>query len=384
VCRQAPSVRRFGSRWRLASQRRGSAPATLSGRQLQALAAAVTRGLAWITPAVSQELQGWRHLAASIPARPLREEALAALERKRGQSEGAALFALLPRQRSRACLRLLVAYQLIWDYLDSVNERGVSGGVANGRQLHLALVDALTPGTPVRDYYQHNPWKDDGGYLRALVKTCRECCVLLPSFPCVQPLALADARRAQVLALNHEPDAGRRDAALEAWVEEEFPSGHNASWFEMTGAASAALAMFSLLALACERTCSEAETTRTHAAYFWVSLTATMLDSYADQHEDLTNNDHIYIAHYATAEIALARICELVRKSLAELNTLQGAETHQVITCSMIALYLSKDSARSRAMRDSSKRIAHSGGPLTQVLLPILRLWRIAHSLGAS
>jgi len=383
VCRRAPSVRRF-SRCAPASQRHGSAPAAPSGRELQALAAAVTRGLAWVTPAVGRELRGWRHLATSIPARPLREEALAALERKRGQSEGAALFALLPQQRSRACLRLLVAYQLIWDYLDSVNERGVAAGLVNGRQLHLALVDALDPGAPLRDYYLHSPWQDDGGYLRALVQTCRECCVRLPSFARIQPLALADARRAQVLALNHEPDAGRRDAALKTWVREEFPAGHDASWFELTGGASAALATFALLALACEPTCNEAETTRTHAAYFWVSAAATMLDSYADQHEDLANSDHIYIAHYATPEIALARICELVRKCLTELATLRGAETHQVITCSMVALYLSKDSARSRAMRVSSRRIAQAGGPLTQVLLPILRLWRVAHSLGAS
>jgi tetraprenyl-beta-curcumene synthase len=346
--------------------------------------AAVTRGLAWVTPAVSRELRGWRHLAATIPPGPLREEALAALEHKRGQSEGAALFALLPKRRSRACLRLLVAYQLIWDYLDSVNERGVSAGLANGRQLHLALVDALDPGAPLRDYYRHSPWQDDGGYLRALVRVCHECCVRLPSFARIQRRALADARRAQVLALNHEPDAGRRDAALKAWVEKEFPAGHDASWFELTGAASAALATYALLALACEPTCGEAETTRTHAAYFWVSVTATMLDSYADQHDDLANGDHIYIAHYATPEIALARICELVRKCVAELDTLRGAETHQVITGSMIALYLSKDSARGRALRDSSTRIAQAGGPLTRVLLPMLRLWRVVHSLGAS
>jgi tetraprenyl-beta-curcumene synthase len=347
--------------------------------------ATVTHGLAWVTPAVSRELWQWRKNAAGIPAVPLREEALAALERKRGQSEGAALFALLPRQRRRACLRLLVAYQLIWDYLDSVNERGVSAGLANGRQLHLALVDALTPGTPLRDYYQHSPWQDDGGYLRALVQTCRGCCVQLPSFARVQPLVLADAQRGQALALNHEPDSDRRDAVLKAWAAEEFPAGHEVSWFELTGAASAALSTYALLALACEPACSDAEIARTHAAYFpWVCAAGTMLDSYVDQHDDLANGHHIYVTHYATPETALTRICELVRRSRAELETLKGAETHAVLLCSMVALYLSKDSARTHTVRDSSKRIAQAGGPLTRTLLPVLRLWRVIHSLRAS
>jgi len=346
---------------------------------------AIARGLAWVSPAVSRELRHWRDLAARIPTGPLREEALAALERKRGQSEGAALFAILPRQRSRDCLRLLVAYQIIWDYLDSVNERSVSAGLANGHQLHRALVDALNPGAPLRDYYRHSPWHEDGGYLRALVQTCRDCCLRLPSFARVRPFVLADAGRAQVLALNHEPDPDRRDAALKAWVQAEFPAGHYASWFELTGAASAALSTYALLALACEPTCSEAEITRTHAAYFpWVCAAGTMLDSYVDQPEDVANGDHIYVAHYATPEIAVARICELVHHSLAELHTLKTAETHQVLLCSMVALYLSKDSARTHAMCDSTRCIAQAGGSLTRTLLPILRLWRVTHSLRAS
>jgi hypothetical protein len=109
-----------------------------------------------------------------------------------------------------------------------------------------------------------------------------------------------------------------------------------------------------------------------------------MLDSYVDQHDDLASGQHIYVAHYATPEIALARIGELLRRSLAEFQTLKATETHAVLLCSMVALYLSKDSARARAMRGSSKRIAQAGGPLTRTLLPVLRLWRVIHSLRAS
>jgi tetraprenyl-beta-curcumene synthase len=314
----------------------------------------------------------------------LREDALDALEHKRGQSEGAALFSILPRRRNLSYLRLLVAYQTIWDYLDSVSERGAAAGLANGRQLHLALVDALDPDAPIRDYYRYSPWREDG-YLAALVARCRACCRRLPSYERVRELVLRDAARAQVLALNHELDPERRDAALRTWAQQEFPRGHEASWYELTGAASAGLAAFALMALACEPSLSDAEIARTHAAYFpWASAVACMLDSYADQTEDLASGDHSYIAHYPTPELAISGTCALVRRCLYELQKLKNGEGHVLIACSMVALYLSKDSARTNALRSGSRRIARAGGSLTRILLPVLRLWRAAHDLRSS
>ncbi len=341
--------------------------------------------MTWGLPAVSSEVRHWRRLAARIPQGPLREDALDALDRKRGQSDGAALFSILPRARNRSYLRLLVAYQITWDYLDSVSERGACVGLINGGQLHLALLDALDPGGPTRDYYTHNPWQDDGGYLQALVDCCRECCAHLPSYERVRHLVMRDALRAQVLALNHDPDPRRRDAALRGWAAREFPDNHEARWYELTGAASAGLAAFALLALACEPDCDEREIARTHNAYFpWASAVACMLDSYVDQAEDVANGDHSYIAHYPSPEIAVTETCRLVRRCLSELHTLENGEAHVLIASSMVALYLSKENARSDPMRGLSDRIADAGGSLTRTLLPILRLWRAAYSLRAS
>lgn len=359
--------------------------APLSGRQLRALALAVVRELAWGLPNVSREVKRWRRLAEQIPAGPLRDDALDALSRKRGQSDGAALFSILPRNRNLSYLRLLVAYQIVWDYLDSVSERGASQGLANGRQLHLALVDALDPDGPIRDYYQHSPWREDGGYLRALVEACRECCRRLPSYGRVRDLVLRDARRAEVLALNHELDVERRDRLLKEWAGRQFPLGHEAHWYELTGAASAGLAAFALLALACEPDCSKAEIDRTHSAYFpWVSAVACMLDSYADQSEDAANGDHSYISHYPTPSAAVAGTSRLVRRCLHELSSLNNGERHVVIVASMVALYLSKDSARCLSLRRDSLEILKAGGSLARVLVPVLRLWRVAYSLGSS
>ncbi len=383
MCLRAPSAPRSSRRQPSNRARPDAAP--VSARQLRATAAAVVRELTWGLRAVSQEVAHWRRLAKQVPCPKLRHDALDALRRKRGQSDGAAVFSTLPRSQNRSYLRLLVAYQVIWDYLDSVSERGASAGVQNGRQLHLALIDALDPDGPIRDYYRYSPWTEDGGYLRALVEACRDCCTRLPSYEHVRDLVLRDARRAEVLAYNHDPNAAKRDAALERWAAREFPGGHEAEWYELTGAASAGLAAFALLALACEQHCDSAQIARTHAAYFpWASAVACMLDSYADQAEDQANGDHSYIAHYPSPELAVEQTARLVSRCLTELRALPKGEWHVLIASSMVALYLSKESCRAENARHHTSRIAREGGSLTKTLLPILRLWRAIYHLRAA
>ncbi|MGP0100141.1 MAG: DUF2600 family protein [Solirubrobacteraceae bacterium] len=359
-----------------------SEPAPLSCRQLCALLSCAAREIAWGLPAVAREVAHWRSFAERIPDAPIRHDALSALTRKRGQTDGAALFSILPRARNLQLLRLLVAYQLIWDYLDSIHER--SPDEANGRQLHLALVDALRPGSDRADYYRHHPWRNDGGYLAALVEVCRESCRSLPCFDRVQPLVLQEARRAQVLALNHLGPA-RRDAALREWSDHEFPTAQEASWFELSGACSAGLTIFALLALASEPSCDSEEIVRTHRAYFpWASVAATMLDSYVDEPDDAESGDHIYISHYPSSAAATERVAELLQRAMREAAALDGGEKHIVIAASMAALYLTKDSARTPAMRDRTRTLAAAGGSLTRLLIPVLRLWRTAYAVRST
>lgn len=360
-------------------------PAALSARQLRALIAGATRELLWGLPAVAREVRRWRELAGKIPDAPIRQDALSALAAKRGHIDGAALFSIVPRARNLSLLRLLVAYEIIWDFLDSVNERGATAGQANGKQLHLALIDALDPARPISDYYRHHPWHDDGGYLHALVTVCRENCARLPSYERVRHLVLREATRGQVCAINHDLDPPRRDTMLEAWVAREFPSGHEAMWFELSAAASTDLTIFALLALASEPACTDGEITRTSRAYFpWASALAAMLDSYVDQIEDAANGDHSYVAHYPTPELATQHICLLIRRCLREAGSLKDGEKHMLIVASMFAMYLSKSSALTQEMRETTRRIVDAGGSLTRVLHPILRLWRSAYGLRSA
>ncbi len=74
---------------------------------------------------------------------PMRSRSLSS---KRASTDGAALFWTLPDGRSPNLLRLLVAFEVMADFLDNVSERGVQAGPANGIQLHVALSEALDPG----------------------------------------------------------------------------------------------------------------------------------------------------------------------------------------------------------------------------------------------
>jgi tetraprenyl-beta-curcumene synthase len=343
-----------------------------------ALARAAIRELGWGLRSVSREVTHWRAFAAEISDDALRYDALEAIDCKRANIDGAALFSTLPRARSGDLLRLLVAYEILADFLDSTSERGAHMGTENGLQLHRALVEAVDPQLCVSDYYRYHPWRDDGGYVRALVGTCRAICLRLPSYQVVQPLVTRAAHLAQVLALNHEEDAPRRDAMLKEWAGANFHGEGELAWFEWAAGASAWLTILALLALAADPGLDAGQAQATYAAYLpWVSLTGTMLDSYGDAEEDAANLAHSYIAHYSSAEVATRRVREIIRRSMEEVASLRDGARHLVIVSCMTAMYLSKDSVRASGTRARTASLIHAAGPLTRLLVPVLRAWRI-------
>jgi tetraprenyl-beta-curcumene synthase len=390
-----------------------------------ALARAARRELLWGLPAVSREVAAWRRRARAIPDASLREDALAAIASKRGHADGAALFWTLPRRRHPRLLALLVAYQAAWDFLDNASERGASRGERNGRRLHAALVEGLDPDGPLSDHYRHHLCAGDGGYLRLLAETCRVACAALPSYAHVRVRVLAEAERCAIQSINHHPDPAGRDSALKQWAERErsaapaptecasvegasvegasvegAPAEGGLSWFELTAAASASLVPHVLLALAAEPRCEPSDIVAAHGAYLpWASLATAMLDSYADRLEDAAAGEHSYIAHYRDGredeggevdggEVdggeAIVRLAEIVARATSEAQGLRAGHRHAVIVACMVAMYLSKDSARSQAAHRDTDDLVRSGGSLVRLLLPVLRVWRIAYGQRAA
>ncbi|HTR72660.1 MAG TPA: DUF2600 family protein [Solirubrobacteraceae bacterium] len=388
-----------------------------------ALARATSRELVFGLRAVSGEVACWRSHAAAIPDPELRAAALEALANKRGNIHGAALFWTLPDRRSRDLLELLVAYEILADYLDCVHERGASLGPENGQQLHLALVEALDPDSLISDYYRFHSSRNDGGYARALVERCRSGCDLLPSYRRLRPHLLRAAGLSEVLGLNHEPEPVRRDSALREWAAREWAAREGApeewpaleyptyttpfsepsararmrprsltstepTWFERTAGASAWLTALAMLALAAEPARAapgQDRTQRTYDAYLnWIAPAGAMLDSFSDYADDQASGDHSYIAHYPTLDVAVQRVCELVRRSRVEARALPGGRRHEVLVACMSAFYLSKDSVLAPEFREGAVELRRAGGPLVGLLLPVLRLWRTAYGQRAA
>ena len=336
----------------------------------------MARGLLWGRGATSRELHAWRQRAEAIPDRSVRGDALESLIRKRDNVDGASLFSILPVHRNEELLKLLVAYQILWDFLDSVSERGACAGYVNGYQLHRALVEALDPDAPISDYYRFHPWKDDGGYLLELVETCRRMCAGLLCYRQVRPLMLRAVERCAIQSLNHDPEPDRRDAALKEWAAREFAGEHALEWFELTAAASA-FPPHVLLALAAGSSLGQEELRDVYEAYFpWVGLAIAMLDSYLDQVEDLVSGNHSYISHYANRVEALERLCMIIERITVRAKTLPNGRRHMVLTEGIVAWHLSVDGVSRSNTREATRMLARSGGPLTRLLLPIAHMWR--------
>ncbi len=376
-------------------------------QQSVTLARCTGRELIWGLRGVSREVSHWREHAAAIPDPQLRADAFSALGQKRGSIDGAALFWILPDRRSTELLRVLVAYEVLADYLDCVSERGAGRGIENGRQLHLALVEALEPETEMSDYYRYHYSGEDGGYARALVQRCRAGAQRLPSYEPLRPFLTRAAGHSGVLGLNHEPDPARRDEALRQWAGaqvpalqvsteqvptlpgDQIPTGwagtqSNQVWYERSAGSSAWVTVLAMLALAAEPALptflQEDQVARTYDAYTqWIAPAGAMLDSFADIVEDRASGDHSYIAHYPSMDVATERIGELVSESRREIRALPGGARHSVVLSSMIAFFLSKQSARAPELRASTRELRRAGGPLVALLLPVLRLWRAAY-----
>jgi len=333
--------------------------------------------LAWVLPVVSREIGRWRQVASNVGDPTLRAEALLTLRRERLNVEGAALFAVLPRRRHLALVRALCAYQITLDYLDTISERPADDPLANGRQLHLALREAVDPGAPASDYYRFHPYRDDGSYLRGLVETGRAGCVALPAFEQVHSRAVRAATLATVQAPNHDPRVSRRATGLRAWVARELPGRQEMAWFELAAAASSSLWTLALLALAADPQLREDDVIEAEAIYFpWICAASTLLDAYVDQASDRAEGNHSYVEHYDGPAEMVERLCEIVHRSVDGARRLRNGERHALIAAGMVSMYLSKASARSPELRAASRRIARAAGSLPRVQLPIMRAMR--------
>ena len=345
----------------------------------------VGRYLLAILPQVRRELAHWRARSAAIPNPQLRNTAREALA-KRGNIEGAALFATLaPGVHRRRTVRALLAFQTAYNYLDALSELPSEDPVANGDQLHQALLVALYPGAPHRDYYAHNPNTDDGGYLTAILDACRDALAGLPSFPALAPTARgAAARIVDFQALNLSEEQGGHDA-LQRWAKEVTPAGSGLAWWETAAAAGSSLAVHALIATAADPHADGSDAREIDRAYFpWVGALHSLLDSLVDRSEDHENRQRSLLDYYHSPTDSAIHVASLATRARRATGRLAGPHAHRVMLTAMCSYYLSAPECHTAEAQTITRALTEALGIPLNVAITMFRVRRLASALAHS
>lgn len=323
---------------------------------------------------VRREVRGWEERAGAIPDPTLRAHALGKLYSERPNTEAAATFACLVGRRHRAtAARLMVAFEVMYDYLDGVTEEPVNDPLANGRRLHGALTAAIGPSAPAsRDYYRHHPAHDDGGYLDRLIATCQTNLQRLPAAPVVRPLALRAAERCGEAQTRTHAVASLGRSQLARWAARHACEGF--AWWECAAGATASLAVHALFAAAGGTSTTQADAERIDAAYQpAICALATLLDSLIDHDDDVPGSDHRYVAYYATNSVAANRIASIAHEAATRARALPQGSSHRIIVVGIACFYLSAPGAAGAFARPAADQILETLGPIAS---PIIAVWR--------
>jgi tetraprenyl-beta-curcumene synthase len=342
----------------------------------------VARYLATVLPVLTRELAHWRTAAERIPDPALRRLALQALS-KRGNMEGAALFAVLaPRARRRETVRALVAFQTAYNYLDTLAEQPSADPPSNGRRLHEALLVALDPAAAHADYYAHHPQRRDGGYLAELVDTCRSAFLALPSHGAVSAAAWAAAARIVAFqSLNLTREQGGHDE-LERWARYQTPQGSGLQWWQTAAAGGSSLAVHALIAAAAHPDLQASHVTAIEDAYFpWICAFHSLLDSLVDLDEDRRAGQRNLLSYHASPQQASLAMQTLAQRAALAARTLPDDPAHRVTLTAMVAYYLSSPGASTPDARATAAKVAAAARPLVAPALALFKARRLAARL---
>jgi len=331
-----------------------------------------------VFPLVGWELRLWHERACQIPDPVLRRLALITQRSERGNLEGAAAFAVLvPRAHRRRVVRAVVAFQATYDYLDTLAEQPSADPVANGHQLHLALLTALDPDGDHPDYYEHSTGNRDNGYMRNLIDTCRFAFGALPSYACVAELALRSARRMVAFqSLNHGAQGDTR-GALAGWATGLTPAGTGLRWWETAAGAASSLTVFALIAAAAQPVLASEDAAATEGAYFpWIGALHVLLDSLIDRPEDVEAGRHCLVDHYACAEEAASRLTAIAARATRAAEMLPKGIEHATILAAMTSFYLSAPAASTPGALLATQRLRAGMGALATPTMTVLRTRR--------
>jgi tetraprenyl-beta-curcumene synthase len=332
----------------------------------------------WLSvfPHLRCELRHWQARARAIDDPVLRQLALDAQRAKRRSLEGAVAFAaFVPRSAQRPVITALAAYQVIFDYLDTLAEQPNADPINNGRQLNQALLSALEPRRVRFDYYAHHRHHGDGGYLEALIDACRAALAKLPSYPAIlAPVHRAAERIVTYQSLNHG-DASRSHDAFATWAGQETKPNTGLRWWETGAAAGSSLGVLALISATADPALTRQDTDALADAYYpWIGALHTLLDSLIDRHEDTAaTGQRSLIDYYASPTETAARLEMIAMQAVRHARVLPHAYNHAMILAGMASFYLSDPQASTPDARLTKQQVLATMGALATPTMAVLR-----------
>jgi tetraprenyl-beta-curcumene synthase len=338
-----------------------------------------------VAPLVGAQLKRWEQRAQAIDDPTLRALALAKLHEERFNAEVAATLATLaPREHRKAVTEAIVAYEVMYDYLDGLTEQPTTDPLRHGRESYRAFTDAITPGRePTGDYYSSRP-ADDGGYLDELVNVVRRTLAKLPSTAAISRAASDAAVRcseAQVRA-HAVPTLGT--AQLEQWAASEA-RGTSLGWQEfLAGAASSVLAVHALIAAAADKRTTLEDAAEIDATYLSICALSTMLDSLIDHQRDVQAHQSGYVRYYESHDLLAQDLAGAARRAVEHAHALRNGAHHVMTLVGVAAYYISAPSAGSAFAQPVTRNVRGQLEPLITPTLALMRSWRAAKRARAA
>lgn len=316
-----------------------------------------------IFPLVDMELDKWMKAALSIPDSELSRQAICSIQKKGFHARGGSAFSLYPKCASENTVKLIIAYQTISDYLDNLCDRANVEDEDAFHQLHLAMSDALIIGGSLHDYYMYYPYKDDGGYLRELIETCRACLSKIPSYDAVLKYCLKFADMySSMQSYKHIP-CNLREKKLYGWASQNIDKYPMIKPNEFCAASGSTLGIFVLFAAGYNPNINEQSIKKIVSAYFpWICGFHILLDYFIDYYEDIKDNELNFIEYYKDENVTLSRMKLFMETSLQCANGLKYPVFHKTIVYGLVSMYLSDPKARSGKLYAMSKSIMDSNG----------------------
>lgn len=337
--------------------------------------------LYWLVlfPTAVRERRRWQRRASAMPDCTLRAHALTKLEDEHLLAEGAAAFAILAHRRQRRRVaRISVTYELLIDYLDALTEAHPT--LENNRSLHRALTTAVDLDAAVCDYYQHHPQRDDGGYLDALVATCRiELSRLSRRETVAAAMRRAAAGAAEAQSLTHADGAEGHDA-LASWARSQHGVAEEAlRWWEIAAAAGSPLGVLALVAAASDPRTTAADAAAIEAAYFpWIAALFGLLESLIDQDDDVATGNHSYVSHYRSSHEAVERLRAISQRAVEDAARLPRASRHRLLLAGMVGMVLTQADATNDFTRAGTDAVHAAMGSIVTPFIAMLRLRELA------